>query len=199
MFSTAIINAGGKSSRMGVDKAFVKLNGRTLIDIVVDNVRKCFSDIILVTNEPSKYHGYRNISIIEDCVKGVGPIAGLYSGLKAAHSRYSFFIACDMPLINYHYIDYMKSQITAHGYEAVVTRRRKGIEPFHRFYSKVLDAEIDSKIKKGLYSFHSLLQNQNVLFVPEETASRFDEKLSFFANINTKEDIKSFHPFNSSG
>lgn len=189
VFSTAIINAGGKSLRMGTDKAFIKLSGKTLLDIIIANVRLCFDEVILVVNEPNKYCGYRDITIVEDCIKGVGPIAGLYTGLREAHSEYCFFIACDMPLINYEYIEYMKMEISTHGYDAIITQRQKGIEPFHGFYSTKLVDRIAKNIDEGVRSFYSLLQGGNTLFIPEEIAARYDERLNFFTNINTREDM----------
>lgn len=189
IFNTAIINAGGNSTRIGTDKAFARVNDKRLIDIVINNIRGCFEDIILVTNKPHKYYGYNNIKIVSDAIRGIGPMAGLYTGLMESQSKYCFLIACDMPLINYDYIRYMKQKIIKNGYDAVITQRQKGIEPFHGFYSTRLKAGIAENISKGIYSFYDMLKERKVLYVKEEVAARFDRSLNFFTNINTKEDF----------
>ena len=189
IFNTAIINAGGNSTRAGTDKAFAKVNDKRLIDIVINNLKECFEDIILVTNKPDKYYSYNDINIVSDAIRGIGPVAGLYTGLMAAKSSYCFLIACDMPLINYDYIKYMKQEILKNRYDAVVTQRQKGIEPFHGFYSAGLKSSIAENISKGINSFYRMLKDREVLYVKEEVAARFDKSLNFFTNINTKEDF----------
>ncbi len=189
LFNTAIINAGGNSTRAGIDKAFARVNDKKLIDIVINNLRGCFEEIILVTNKPDKYCDYNDIKIVSDVIRGIGPIAGLYTGLMAANSSYCFLIACDMPLINYDFIRYMKQEIIKYRYDAVVTQRQKGIEPFHGFYSVGLKKVIAENISNGIYSFYRMLKEREVLYINEEVASRFDRSLNFFANINTKEDF----------
>lgn len=191
-FGTAIINAGGKSLRMGYDKAFIKCNGIPLVEIIIDKLKKCFENIILVTNDCAKYNCYSDIIVIEDEIKGVGPVGGLYSGLKVSKSKYNFLIACDMPVINYEYIKYMKQKFEIDSYDAVVTRVENRIEPFHGFYNKDITPRIKQFIDSGKSSFHFLFDELNALFIYDKEARYFERDLSFLTNINNRNELNIF-------
>lgn len=206
-FSTVIINAGGKSSRMGFNKAFVEIEDDFLIKIMINELKKSFEDIILVTNETDKFREYKeykeyvdgketnnqkSIIIIEDEIKSIGPIAGLYTGLRMSSSKHNFFIACDMPVINIKYISYMKQKLIERNYDAVVTNTEYGIEPYHGFYNKNIESKIRDYLKSGNKSLHSLLNHLNVLYIDRKDAEVFEENLNFFTNINDKYELANY-------
>ena len=77
-FGTAIILAGGKSTRMGFDKQFLELNKKRLIDIIINKLKEEFEEIIIVTNKPEEYRKYTQ-KILSDKIKDVGPLGGIYT------------------------------------------------------------------------------------------------------------------------
>jgi molybdopterin-guanine dinucleotide biosynthesis protein A len=95
---TGIILAGGKSSRMGTDKGFLKLNGKKFVQYSIDALKPLVSEIIIVSDNP-KYDsfGYKRVN---DLIKNAGPVSGIYSGLKTSKSIYSLILSCDIPLIS---------------------------------------------------------------------------------------------------
>jgi molybdopterin-guanine dinucleotide biosynthesis protein A len=95
---TGIILAGGKSTRMGENKSFLILNGKPAIQNTVDLMKSVFSQVILISNEPDLYE-FLGVSQHVDIYKNVGPIAGIHSGLTNSHTRKSFIISCDIPLM----------------------------------------------------------------------------------------------------
>ncbi len=105
-FGTAIILAGGKSSRMGFDKQFLKIKERLLIENLIQRLKPSFSEIVIVTNRPEEYKSLPVI-VTQDVFKGIGPLAGIHAGLLKSTSRFSYIIACDMPNINIEFINYM--------------------------------------------------------------------------------------------
>ena len=135
-FGTALILAGGKSSRMGFDKQFLEINEKRLIDIIIKKLEEEFDEIIIVTNKPEKYKDFK-YKIITDKIVGKGPLSGIHSGLLEAKSQYVFVIACDMPNINMDYIKHMKTSIDNEEIEVCITKYKDGIEPLLGFYSKI--------------------------------------------------------------
>lgn len=95
---TGIILAGGKSSRMGRDKGFLKLNGKPFIQYSIDALKPLVSEIIIVSdNTEYDVFGFMRIN---DLIKKSGPIAGIYAGLEASTTEHNLILSCDIPLIN---------------------------------------------------------------------------------------------------
>lgn len=187
-FGTAIILAGGKSSRMGFDKQFLKIDKRRLMDKIISKLRSDFDEIIIVTNKPGHYLGLSQI-IREDIILGKGPLSGIHSGLKVASSKYSLVVACDMPNLNMDYISYMKENVGQHG---CTTRFGDWIEPFSSFYSKDIVEDIEAYLKTNKRSIHDLLVNLQINYIDEQVARSFSPNWDMFLNLNTKEDLDSY-------
>ncbi|MFK4998810.1 molybdenum cofactor guanylyltransferase [Bacillus sp. N9] len=93
-----IILAGGKSSRMGENKALMKMNGARVIDRLIAEFSPVSEEVILVTNDPLLYEELP-VTLLEDCLsyKGQGPLAGIYTGLSAVNNDPCLIVACDLP------------------------------------------------------------------------------------------------------
>ena len=94
---TGIILAGGKSSRMKTDKGFLLLNNKPFVQYSIDALKPFVSEIIIVTDD-SKYDTL-GLKRVNDITKSAGPVAGIYSGLKASSTEYNVILSCDIPLI----------------------------------------------------------------------------------------------------
>ena len=95
---TGIILSGGKSKRMGVNKSLLKVESKTIIEVVQDKISKLFKELLVVTNEPELYQ-FLNLKIYEDIFPGKGPLAGIHSGLVHSKTQQNFILSCDIPLI----------------------------------------------------------------------------------------------------
>ena len=192
-FGTAIILAGGKSSRMGFDKQFLKIKERRVMDIVISKLKKEFNEIIVVTNKPEYYIGFGN-KIVSDIIKGMGPLSGLHVGLKNSSSEYAYFIACDMPNISIEYIRYMKKKMQEKEQEpqACVTKFGNWIEAFNSFYSKDLYHGIEKHLQENKRSVNSFLQKSDTLYIEEDDARRFSPKWEMFINLNTRDELDDY-------
>ena len=187
-FETAIILAGGKSSRMGFDKQFIEVNQDRLMDIVINKLKEEFKEIIIVTNKPEKY--YKNQYIVtKDIIEGKGPLSGIHAGLKLSSSRYAFVVACDMPHINLDYIRYMKEFIGNENIDGCVTKYGELVEPFNGFYSKRIIEDIEKHLLNQRRSINSLLKELNIKYVEESKAREFSSNWDMFINLNTQEDL----------
>ena len=184
----AIILAGGKSSRMGFDKQFLKIEQRSIMDSMIHKLSKEFDEIIIVTNKPEHYLGLGH-KITGDIIENMGPLAGIHAGLKISNSQYALVVACDMPNINMEYIKYMKTQIGNHG---CTTKFGNYLEPFISYYSKDVIINIEEFLKTNRKSIHGFLPTIEFNYIEERVARSFSPNWNMFLNLNTKEDLNNF-------
>ncbi len=188
---TAIILAGGKSSRMGFDKQFIRFRDRYLVELIAEKLEKIFNEIIIVTGRPEAYSKDR-YRIIEDEIRGFGPLAGIHAGLLNSGSMHNYVIACDMPFIKPDYVEYMMGLIKQQEgrAEGVITRLGEWIEPFNAFYSKSLLGRIEDSLDRGSRQINQMLKDSGVIYVSEAEARKFSPDWDMFTNINTLEDYE---------
>lgn len=190
-FGTAIILAGGQSSRMGFDKQFLKIDERKLMDSIILELETKFEEIIIVTNKPEEYKSL-NHKVIKDRIVGKGPLGGIHAGLNEASSKYSFIMACDMPNVNMNYISYMQSCIGDKDIDGCVTRYKDNLETFSSFYSKEIIIDIEKYLEIGRRSIYQLLKDLNIHYIEEEIARKYSPNWEMFLNLNTMEDLSSY-------
>lgn len=184
-FGSAVILAGGKSTRMGFDKQFLSVNGRTLFDIVCESLYKVFDDVAVVTNKPFLYDDSQ-VRVLRDDFPGMGPLAGMQTALKNSKSQYVYLLACDMPIICLDYIKYMMSILDGTGRQICVTRKDDWIEPFNAFYSVELLKDCEQRLKERKTSVFRFIDASDTLVIPEEKVKEFDTGLNMFTNLNTE-------------
>ncbi len=190
-FGTAVILAGGKSSRMGFDKQLLEINNKKLIEIIINKLRQEFDEIIVVTNKAEYYIGLCD-KITRDRYIGKGPLAGIHAGLIEATSQYVYFVACDMPNIKIDYIRYMKKQIENLDVKVCITKYGSWIEPFNGFYSREIISDIEKYLLKEGLSINMFIKNLKVHYITEKEARKFSPKWEMFLNLNTKKDLENF-------
>jgi len=178
---TAIILAGGKSSRIGSDqdKAILKLNGKRLIDIVISKLKHIVGDNIIIVGPPEKYPSYKQV---------VRLLVGLYSGLKTSASRYNLVVGCDMPFIKVELLQYMRDKIDSN--DIIIPRYAKSyVEPLCAIYSKDCLEVMGRNIEAGILSIRKIFPYLKVKYIEEKEIKRVDPELNSFFNINYKEDF----------
>ena len=99
MQATAIILAGGGSSRMGTDKSMLPIKGQSMIEAICEQLRGSFEQILISANEVDKY-AFLGYEVVPDKVPEQGPLMGIASALEASANELNFVIACDIPKIN---------------------------------------------------------------------------------------------------
>jgi molybdenum cofactor guanylyltransferase len=96
---TAVILAGGKSSRMGDEKPFLKINGITFIESIYKTLKTIFNDVIISSDGPERFISM-SCEVIPDIYTDCGPLSGIYSCMRNIKTEYVFLTSCDMPLLN---------------------------------------------------------------------------------------------------
>jgi len=103
---TGFILAGGKSSRMGTNKSFLRIGGSTVIERTAALLKPVFKDVVLITNNPEEY-SFLKLPMFEDNYKNIGPLAGIHSALLHSKTEKNFIISCDIPLMTEDVIKYL--------------------------------------------------------------------------------------------
>lgn len=190
-FGSAIILAGGKSSRMGFDKQLLHIRERRLMDNLINKLKVVFDEIIIVTNKPEYYTGLAH-KITQDQIIESGPLGGIHAGLLISSSQYAYVIACDMPNINLEYISYMKEILKYNDKLACVSLLGEWIEPFNGFYYRNLISSIESFLNSNQRAIHRYLKDKDIHCIKEEVARKFSPDWDMFFNINTRDDLNRF-------
>lgn len=165
MKAGVIILAGGKSSRMGKNKALLPIGGLTTIERIKSSVSEDFEDILLVANDQKLYQ-FLELPITEDKVKNKGPLAGIQAGLLVAKNNSNVFIACDMPFISAKLAKVLIAR--SEGFDAVVPVINGKRHPLFAVYKKAVLKAIDECFKKDELRIKDLLDRVKVNYITEE-------------------------------
>ena len=183
---TGVVLAGGKSSRYGSNKALVRVNGVPLIERTVRVMKALFPEVLLVTNTLADY-AFLDLPMVEDLIKGLGPIGGIYTGLETMPGRAGFFVACDMPFLNQGLLRHMVE--VREDFDAVVPRMGWMIEPLHSLYTKNCLPVIKASIDAHEYQIAKCFKKLRVRYVEREELLVFDHGLKSLFNINEPKDL----------
>jgi len=189
---TAVVLAGGGSTRMGQDKALLKLGNKTMIERVVGPLQSIFENIIVVTNTPSKYKMLNNIKFVSDCIniEEKNSLIGLYSGLKQSETSHIFVIGCDMPFVNSELITYMVNSLKDE--DVVVPFVGGHYQPLYAIYGKTCTEEFEKLLEQKWYKIIDVFKNANVKKIIEEDINKIDPSMICFENINTYDQYLQF-------
>ena len=183
MGATAIIMAGGASSRMGEDKSMLPIEGKSMIEHIYGQLEGNFSEIIISSNEADK-HGFLGAKVVPDRVTGQGPLMGIASAMEASANDLNFVLACDIPSLD---MDFVKEMLRgAQGFDAVIPRGGADkIEPLFGVYNKSILDNINKTLDAGKRRVTEALEASNVKYVDISD-------VDWLTNINTVEDYQGY-------
>jgi molybdopterin-guanine dinucleotide biosynthesis protein A len=181
------ILAGGRSSRMGTDKSFVRVLGRPLIEDILAQVADLGTETLIVTNRPEDY-AYLGVPLFSDVLPDKGALGGIYSALHAARQPHVLCIACDMPFVVRPLLDHLISLVSEG--DAIVPRLAGEAEPFRAIYARDCLAPIRAALEAGRMRVISFFAEVRVRYVDEAEIDRFDPRHLSFFNVNTPADLE---------
>ncbi len=184
----AIVLGGGRSTRIGRDKGQLKLDHRSLFEIVTAKLKLMFDHIIVVTNTPEQFVPHHGFQIVTDEVPYQGPLGGILAGLVVSPKEYNLVIAYDMPFLNPDLITFLFTQIAAA--DVVIPCSEKGMEPLCAVYSRKCIKAIRGTMQNGNKRVVSFFGQVKVEYVPKETVAEIDPDYLSFFNVNTEHDWK---------
>jgi molybdopterin-guanine dinucleotide biosynthesis protein A/molybdopterin converting factor small subunit len=184
---SAIILAGGRSSRMGQAKALLMFDGEPLIAHVVRMLQRLFSEIVVVASPDQELPGLP-VTLVRDDVAFQGPVSGIYHGVNASSASISFVCSCDLPFVNLPLVSYLVSQVG--GYEVVVPYWEGRFQPLFAIYRKTVAPYLRAQLNRGELRPVFLFDKVQTRKIDQEEIRDYDpEGLSFF-NMNTPQDYE---------
>ncbi len=190
----AVILAGGKSTRMGTNKALIKMHGKELLRWIVEGLEPLVEEIKVSVKNQQNESAYKNIvskdiKIIPDIAELEGPLVGIYSALIETSSEYAYIQPVDSPIVNKDIVEHLFKE-AVHYDGAVIMNQDGTIEPLHAVY-KVDRCIVEAKhaLDAGDTSARVLANRMHVNYIQTENLQKFDEKLLSLFNINTPEDL----------
>lgn len=197
---TGIILCGGKSSRMQTNKALLKLGSKTIVEIILEEMKKVFDEVLLNVNECDDF-SFLNIPIVNDIQVNRGPLSGIYSSLKKSKTTKNFIVTCDLPLINSEMIEYI-SKVDSD--KEIIVPSINGIpQRLFGIYDKSVIVKIeklfhltetDKSIKGSVYDLHQIADTE---LVEISHLNIFNHNMFF--NVNTPQEyekVKSMYELN---
>lgn len=184
---TGVIQAGGKSARMGgAPKALLTLGGRPIIERALTALAAAVDDVLVVTNTPALY-AFLGVPMVSDAVPHGGSLGGIYTGLRAAAGGAALTVACDMPFLSTDVSRLLVSR-AAEG-EVVIPRVGAHLETMHALYVKGCLPAMADCLRAGQLKIVDFLERVRVVEVPERDLVPFGDPAIMFMNVNTPEDL----------
>ena len=184
---TGVIQAGGKSTRMGGrPKALMELGGRRIVERVVAAVATAVDGLLIVTNTPELY-AFLGLPMVGDVYPDGGSLGGIYAGLKAAPGDAAFTVACDMPFLH---PDVVRLVVDRAGEgDVVIPRVGDQLETLHALYAKSCLPAIEERLVAGRLKIVGFFERVRVVEVPAAEVARYRDPAVVFMNVNTPEEL----------
>jgi molybdopterin-guanine dinucleotide biosynthesis protein A len=177
---SAAVLAGGRSSRLGRNKALLPLQGTTCIEKVICEVRSCVKDVTIITNSPDEYV-HLGYPCRVDVLPGGGPLSGIHAALSHCETEYVLVVSCDIPLVKR---ELFEKLITALPGNDIVIFKHKHFEPLCALYRRTCLPALEDLIAHGEYRIIDLFPTLRVKVLRIGSAD-------VFKNINTDADYES--------
>lgn len=186
---SGVILAGGLSTRFsGKNKALIQIDGKSIIERLLDIFHELFHEIILVTNQPDEYLKW-DIAIVTDIFTVRSSLTGIHAGLFYSRSPYAFITACDTPFLKKELIELLISYIESDK-DLIIPETSVGFEPLCAIYSTRCLHKIEQQISRESYKIRDFYSKIRVKKIHEFQLRQKDPELVSFFNINTPEDLQ---------
>jgi molybdopterin-guanine dinucleotide biosynthesis protein A len=183
---TLIVLAGGQSRRMGRDKARLPVDGRTLLEHVVERLSPVVDEVLVAGGDRVKA-GLR-FRAVADQLPGRGPLSGMLAGFQAASSPHAWVVACDLPEVEPALANLLFSAVGRQ--DAAVPRVGGRAQGTCAVYRVDLAPRVRDALAAGRGSILSLLHGSSVHYIEEDALRNVDPSLRSFRNLNTPEDYQ---------
>jgi molybdopterin-guanine dinucleotide biosynthesis protein A len=185
---TAFVLAGGKSTRMGVDKAFVDYDGRTLLAQALDVTRSVTPDVRIV-GSPEKFAPFA--PVVEDIFRDCGPLGGIHAALRASPTEFNLVVAVDTPFVSSAFLQYLISHARgAPEAAAVVPRVDGGWQPLCAVYRRQFADAAEDALRAGRNRIDRLFDLVRIRVIEQEELEGAGFSLVLFRNLNTPEELE---------
>jgi molybdenum cofactor guanylyltransferase len=183
---TAFILAGGKSTRMGTDKAFVELEGRPLLSRALDIARSVTLNVNTV-GDPRKFATYA--TVVEDIFPNCGPLGGIHAALSSSSTELNLILAVDVPFVSTALLEYLLEHARMSPAVVTVAQTGRGYQPLSAIYRRQFADMAEKALREGRYKIDSLFPSTNTQVITEEELKAAGFSQTMFRNLNTRKEL----------
>lgn len=185
--ATAFVLAGGKSTRMGQDKAFLTLAGKTLLERTLARARAVAGEVRIV-GDAAKFEKFG--TVVGDVYRDRGPLGGIHAGLISSVTEWNLMLAVDVPFVETAFLAWLIEE--ARRTKAVVTvpRAGGGLQPLCAVYDKSFAEVAQQALEAGRNKIDPLFREVRARVVEEEEIVQMGYSAGMFRNLNTPEEWK---------
>lgn len=183
----AFILAGGKSTRMGTDKAFIELRGQTLLARVLETARAVTPDVRIV-GDPVIFEKFA--PTVPDIFRDCGPLGGIHAALRGSQVDLNLILAVDLPFLTPPLVQYLV-QRTRDAVTAAVTapRTARGWQPLCAVYRRQFTYIAEKSLRERRYKIDALFEPARTQAITDEELQAAGFSADLFRNLNTPEDL----------
>lgn len=194
---SAVILAGGKSTRMGQDKASLPWGKHTILHSIITCMEKLFEDILVISNQPRRLSS--SVRVVSDIIPQCGPLSGIHSGLSHAKYPTVFVISCDTPFVILEAVQTILTYATDKQRDAILPLYHGKGQPLFACYQKSSLPVIAKSLYAGNYRVLSLCNLLRTFYIPEEMWPPTVNLELLFKNLNSFEDYQQAYIHNKAG
>ncbi len=185
---TVFILAGGKSARMGTNKAFVILDGRTLLARALDVARSVTSDVRIV-GDAAKFSAFA--PVVEDIFPGSGPLGGIHAALRISPTDLNVILAIDVPFVPPALLQYLISRARNSALATVTVTETAGrLQPLCAVYRREFADAAERALRAGRYKIDALFESAHTQVIAENELENAGFSSKIFRNLNTPEELE---------
>jgi molybdopterin-guanine dinucleotide biosynthesis protein A len=183
---TAFILAGGRSTRMGTDKAFVTLAGETLLARAL-RLCRAVSNQVLIVGDRRKFGPFA--SVVEDVFPGCGPLGGIHAALRASQTNLNLMLAVDVPFVSPALLQWLVARSRESNAMVTVPRALHGWQPLCAIYRRGFADAAEQALDSGRYKIDALFDEASTTVIGEEKLQSAGFSPEAFRNLNTPEEL----------
>jgi molybdopterin-guanine dinucleotide biosynthesis protein A len=184
---SAFILAGGKSTRMGADKAFALVSGRTLLARMLDAARSLTSSVYIV-GDRAKYAAFA--PVIEDVFLECGPLGGIHAALRSSSTDLNVVLAVDTPFVSLALLQFLVTRARNSPTSLVtVARAKDGLQPLCAVYRREFADTAEEGLRAGRYKIDPLFDPASSQIIGEDELESAGFSPQIFRNLNTPDDL----------
>jgi molybdopterin-guanine dinucleotide biosynthesis protein A len=184
---SAFVLAGGRSSRMGANKALLKLGEVDFLTLALRNALEADPGPVIV-GDASLYAAYGHV--VEDQFRGCGPLGGIHAALASSKTRWNLVLSVDMPLMSGAFLPYLADVALKCNQNAVVPKIDGQVQPLCAVYRREILPVVERALQAGRYKVEPLLSDVGTRFVLEDEMMSAGFAMEIFRNVNTPEDYE---------
>jgi molybdenum cofactor guanylyltransferase len=183
---TGFVLAGGKSTRMGRDKAAVTLNGLTLLQHALASLREVCSNVAILGKQ--EIYGPCG-PVYEDIFPECGPLGGIHAALSSSKTQFNLIIAVDTPFLAPEFLSYLADRAIDSGAIVTTPEIDDYTQPLCTVYSLDFRPIAEQALRQGDYKIVPLFPPNRTLVIKEAELRKFAFAADMFENLNTPEDL----------